>query len=651
MMDAQYTVLARRARPQTFTEVVGQDRISQTLRNAIHEGRVAHAYLFTGARGVGKTSMARIFAKALNCPNVTDGVPCNQCEQCLGISAGNDVDVSEIDGASNRGIDDIRSLRANVGVKSMRSQYKVYIIDEVHMLTKEAFNALLKTLEEPPPLVKFVFCTTEPNKVPDTILSRCQRFDFGTISIDNISLRLSQLALSEGFEVDAAAVELVARRAAGSMRDSQSLFDQLLAFGSKRITDADVHRLLGTAPDDRLIDLVESLIARDRSTALDLLDAALREGVQLEAITDQLIGYCRDLMVTACGAHEAALLSVGTDQRGKLQDQADRWGLQTIVAAMQILAETKARMQRVTYGRALAELALVRVSLLDDLDQLDHLIAALKAGQSVALTGSGTPAGAAPARLAAPARPTEPQSPIRERVHGPESVSGPSSTVGPEKKKNDLADVSGPSLVVLLPPPAPQAQPFSLLSPVVEPGEVSTHESTPESRSLLAPVALLIEWKPGCEQELHEAVIARMTDMTGTYLRRVATTAIAEPNILEFSFPANYDLDRKACDRPEVLGQLGRVVSELVGQPTVVRFKTVAATAGSPAATPSKPEATRPKAGSDAGASKGRDGFVEATEDPYVQSVMTLFGVKSWRVQPLAAEAADGREGESPQEE
>ncbi|MBM4076266.1 MAG: DNA polymerase III subunit gamma/tau, partial [Planctomycetes bacterium] len=367
-MEEQYTVLARRFRPQTFSEVVGQERISQTLRNSITEGRVAHAYLFTGARGVGKTSMARIFAKALNCPFAKDAVPCNECEQCLGIAAGNDVDVSEIDGASNRGIDDIRSLRANVGVKSMRSKFKVYIIDEVHMLTKEAFNALLKTLEEPPPMVKFIFCTTEPNKVPDTILSRCQRFDFGTISVDNISNRLSQLADAEGFQVEPTALELVARRAAGSMRDSQSLFDQLLAFGSERITDADVHRLLGTAPDDRLIEIVDGLIQRDRATVLEKLDAALREGVQLESLTDQLVSYFRDLMVMACGARNAPLLSVGSDCRKTVQIQADRWGLQTIMASMQILAETKARMQRVTFGRALTELALVRISSLQDLD-------------------------------------------------------------------------------------------------------------------------------------------------------------------------------------------------------------------------------------------------------------------------------------------
>ena len=621
-MDAQYTVLARRFRPQTFTEVVGQDRISQTLRNAIQEGRVAHAYLFTGARGVGKTSMARIFAKALNCPNLKEGVPCNDCEQCRGIAAGNDVDVSEIDGASNRGIDDIRSLRANVGVKSMRSKYKVYIIDEVHMLTKEAFNALLKTLEEPPPLVKFVFCTTEPNKVPDTILSRCQRFDFGTISIDNISLRLSQLALAEGFHVDPAAVELVARRAAGSMRDSQSLFDQLLAFGSEHITDADVHRLLGTAPDDRLIDVVEALIARDRSTALELLDAALREGVQLEAFTDQLISYFRDLMVTACGATEAALLSVGTDQRGKLQEQAGRWGLQTIVAAMQILAETKARMQRVTYGRALAELALVRVSLLEDLEQLDHLIATLKSGLPSSISGAVASANSSgPARLTAPARLAAPPTNLGSRTLSSEPTGDASSAVGPEKK-NDVEVVSEPL-------PEPTSPP----SPVARP----TAESVSQPP--------FIDWKPGCERELHAAVIARTTDTTSASLRRVAATAIAEPNILEFSFPAIYDLDRKGCDCPDVTAQLERIVSELVGQPTVVRFKKVAVVPEAPAVAVPVLGATNPspKIVKEAGANRPRNGFVEAPDDVYVQSVMAVFGVKGWRVQPLAVEpVADG---------
>lgn len=374
-----YTVLARRFRPQTFEDVIGQQHIAQALQNAITSGRVAHAYLFTGARGVGKTSTARILAKALNCPTADKGVPCNTCDICEGIAAGNDVDVLEIDGASNRGIDDIRSLRANVNVKSMRTKFKLYIIDEVHMLTREAFNALLKTLEEPPPNVKFVFCTTEPNKVPDTILSRCQRFDFATIETTNIVGRLQTIAKAEGFEVEPAALELVARRAAGSMRDSQSLFDQLLAFSEGKIGPDDVHRLLGTASDDRLVGIFDAVIERRRSDVLSQLDQSLSEGVQLNELLDQLLSYARDLMVTATDAQSVGLLAVSVSNRQTVADQADRWGLETIVAAMQILADTKNRIARTTFGRALVELAMVRISMLEDLTKIGQLLASLPA--------------------------------------------------------------------------------------------------------------------------------------------------------------------------------------------------------------------------------------------------------------------------------
>lgn len=583
-MDPQYTVLARRFRPQTFNEVVGQESVSQTLRNAIHEGRVAHAYLFTGARGVGKTSMARIFAKALNCPAVKDGVPCNECEQCRSISVGQDVDVSEIDGASNRGIDDIRSLRANVSIKSMRSKYKIYIIDEVHMLTKEAFNALLKTLEEPPPLVKFIFCTTEPNKVPDTILSRCQRFDFGTIATDKITTRLRQLAEAEGFKVDEAALELVARRAAGSMRDSQSLFDQLLAFGSEQITSADVHRLLGTAPDDRLTNLIDALIDRRRDEVLARLNAALLEGVQLEAFTDQLVSYFRDLMVTACGAIELPLLSVGSDCRETLIQQASRWGLQTIATGMQILAEAKGRMQRVTYGRALAELALVRISMLEDLDRLDELIAQLKSGavSSAVITSGMRSSGSPPS--SAPAKATKPL------------ANDPAA-----EKKNDVVR---PATNQMVPdPPASLPEPVSAPEPVVE-------------------------WKDGCGKELQDAIVDRLNDMIGTVVRRVTLTAIIGPNVLEFLLPANYNYERKMLDQAEAINRLESLARELTGRPIQVRFRTTdAIEVAAKAETPQV--ATRTQ-------------IVEEPDDPFIQDVMNTFGVKNWKVKELVVEAASG---------
>jgi DNA polymerase-3 subunit gamma/tau len=243
----EYVVVARRYRPQTFDELVGQQHVSHALSQAIVTNRVGHAYLFTGARGTGKTSTARIFSKALNCVNGPSPTPCNQCDSCVTVASGEDVDVLEIDGASNRGIDEVRQMRANVNIRPSRSRLKIYIIDEVHMLTLAAFNALLKTLEEPPEHVKFIFCTTDPEKVPITVLSPCQRFDFAGIQTEAICERLKQIAVSEGANIDDAAIKLLARRAAGSMRDSQSLLEQLLAFGGERITEDDGHSMLGTA--------------------------------------------------------------------------------------------------------------------------------------------------------------------------------------------------------------------------------------------------------------------------------------------------------------------------------------------------------------------------------------------------------------------
>src|SRR3954453_5379250 len=226
---AEYTVVARRYRPQQFAELIGQEHVAKALVNALQAGRVAHAYLFTGARGVGKTSAARILAKALNCAEGPTPTPCDRCDSCTAIAAGEDVDVLEIDGASNNKVEEVRDLRQNVGFRPTRGRYKIYIIDEVHMLTTNAFNALLKTLEEPPPHVKFIFATTEVQKLPITILSRCQRFDFAHVGPAKIFDQLKGIGERGGHQADDDALKLAARRAAGSMRDSQSLLDQLLA--------------------------------------------------------------------------------------------------------------------------------------------------------------------------------------------------------------------------------------------------------------------------------------------------------------------------------------------------------------------------------------------------------------------------------------
>src|SRR5437868_2553892 len=275
-----YTVLARRYRPQQFADLAGQEPVAQALVNAINSNRVAHAYLFTGARGVGKTSTARILAKALNCVRGPTANPCDVCEICQSIAAGEDVDVLEIDGASNRGIDEVREIRQNVQYRPSRSRYKIYIVDEVHMLTPQAFNALLKTLEEPPEHVKFIFATTDIQKIPVTILSRCQRFDFAGIGTARIVDRLRGIVRSEGMQAEDEALELVARRAGGSMRDAQSLLDQLLAFSGERLSPEQVHKLLGTAHDERVLALAAAVLEQDPKRALAILGQAAEDGLQ-----------------------------------------------------------------------------------------------------------------------------------------------------------------------------------------------------------------------------------------------------------------------------------------------------------------------------------------------------------------------------------
>ncbi len=380
----EYVVVARRYRPQTFEELIGQEHVARGLTGAILSHRVGHAYLFTGARGVGKTSAARILAKALNCVHGPTRTPCNECDICRSISAGDDVDVLEIDGASNRGIDEIRQLRQNVNVRPSRARFKIYIIDEVHMLTREAFNALLKTLEEPPEHVKFIFCTTEPEKIPITILSRCQRYDFAGIQSESIARRLRQIAEAEGVEADDDAIALLARRAAGSMRDSQSLLEQLLSIGGKRLTVADVNAMLGTAGGARLDRLVGHLIEHQPAGALTELDAAVAEGVDVGQLLDQLLGYFRDVMAAAAGCSPDSFLYTDPGGREQVADAAKQLGLETILAILQIVEQTLWRLRFSTQARTLAELALVRISKLDDLERLSDLIVELRGGAPAA---------------------------------------------------------------------------------------------------------------------------------------------------------------------------------------------------------------------------------------------------------------------------
>jgi DNA polymerase-3 subunit gamma/tau len=292
-----YEVFARKYRPQTFDDLVGQAHVSRTLKNAVAQNRLAHAYLFVGPRGIGKTSTARILAKSLNCVKGPTITPCGVCDNCREIAGGNSLDVIEIDGASNRGIDDVRELRDNVRYAPAKGRYKIYIIDEVHMLTKEAFNALLKTLEEPPPHVKFIFATTEPDKVLPTILSRCQRFDLHRIPANLIAQHLQFISGKEKITLESAAAHVIARGAEGGLRDAESMLDQLVAFCGEKISESDVLNVFGFTSEQTVIDLTGQILRGETPEAIDLLHQQSESGKDMMRLMSDLIAYLRDLLV------------------------------------------------------------------------------------------------------------------------------------------------------------------------------------------------------------------------------------------------------------------------------------------------------------------------------------------------------------------
>ena len=388
---AEYTVVARRYRPQQFADLIGQEHVAQALSNAITSGRIAHAYLFTGARGVGKTSAARILAKALNCVKGPTPTPCDVCDICKSVANGDDIDVLEIDGASNNKVDEIRDLRANVGFRPARAHYKIYIIDEVHMLSTSAFNALLKTLEEPPPHVKFIFATTEVQKIPITILSRCQRFDFAHVGPRQIFETLRHIVGKEGLQAEDDALHLIARRANGSMRDSQSLLDQLLAFSDGILTAAKIHALLGTAGDERIGALVDTIVAHDAAGALGRIAADAEAGLHVGELLDQLVDYWRGMMlVLAAGAGYKDLPGTPSLQE-KMRRHAKETNLDTVLAGLDILTSAKTKSRGSSHVQILLEMAVLRLARLDELLSVTQLAQMMAGGPSSRATEAAPP--------------------------------------------------------------------------------------------------------------------------------------------------------------------------------------------------------------------------------------------------------------------
>jgi DNA polymerase-3 subunit gamma/tau len=438
-----YLVLARKMRPQVFEEVIGQRHITQTLQNAITQNRVAHAFLFTGARGVGKTSTARILAKALNCENGPSINPCNQCTSCREISAGNSMDVIEIDGASNRGIDEIRELRENVRYTPAKSRYKIFIIDEVHMLTREAFNALLKTLEEPPSHILFVFATTEPHKIPTTILSRCQRYDFKRIPLREIVENLKRITETEEVLVTPRGLLSIARESEGSMRDAQSLLDQVISYAGKEIKEEDLVDVLGLVDRKLLHDTIDAIAKQDAGRCMEIVEQVYQYGYDVQHFCRELLQTLRNLILLKVAERPEPLIDLADEEVSALRKQAEAFKLDQLNHLFNLLLKGEEEMAQSTFPRTMLEMTLIRMATLRPVLPIEDILKKLNA-----LDKRGDVAGGI----------------LRPR----EESSG--SEFKPEKEKRTSGVVQDP---VQTPPLKPAAELAEMLPPKPVPEELS----------------------------------------------------------------------------------------------------------------------------------------------------------------------------------
>jgi len=428
-----YLVLARKWRPSSFDEVVGQRTVVQTLRNALASGRIGHAFLFSGARGVGKTTTARILARALNCSRGDKPTPepCGACPSCLEIAAGTSLDVQEIDGATHNGVEQVRELRESARYNPARDRFKIWIIDEVHMLSTGAFNALLKTLEEPPPRVKFIFATTEYHKIPDTILSRCQQYDFRLIPTKDIAAHLRNVANGESIRISDDAIGRIARAAEGSARDALSLLDQVLSFSDNEVRDEDIQALLGLIDRELLLRASRAIVASDTLALLELVEDLSDYGVDLRNFARELLLHLREILLVKLAPENSRLLAqLGGDERERLLPLAAELSEEDVLRFIDVMVRAESELRWAQDPRVTLELALLKAAQLRRLMPLAELtkrLAALEGGEALPPAARTTP--------------TERTTTVRSRVAAPERAASPQRA----RRKTEAEEADGPA--------------------------------------------------------------------------------------------------------------------------------------------------------------------------------------------------------------
>jgi DNA polymerase-3 subunit gamma/tau len=578
-MTAQ--ALYRRWRSRTFEEVLGQDHVTRTLRNALLGGRIAHAYLFAGPRGTGKTTMARLLAKAVNCLSEGDEKPCNRCSICQAINEGRLLDLIEIDAASNRGIDEIRDLREKVGFRPNEAQYKVYVVDEVHMLTNEAFNALLKTLEEPPPHVIFVLATTEPHKIPATILSRCQRFDFRRASLSDLQRKLNHICESEGIAIEEAALELIARSAAGSFRDAESLLDQLASYGDDEITLAQVQAVLGTVSSQAIGKLVEHLVKRDVAGGLDLINQVIGDGVDPRQFNRELLEYLRGLLLIKAG-NGASLLNVTAEVLAEMENQARQLSTKALLRTVRFFNQASLDLKASLQPQLPLELAFIEATLSEDSGTEKGPVSEVQQGSGQKATAPSPPSATSPTVL-----------------QEGQAVEGSTTTQAVAK------DISSQ-------PP----------SPIEETSPNREKEAPPASGMTLEKIRL--NWA-------HILAEIRPHSLQVEALLRSGRAEAVEGNVVVLSFP--YAFHKERVEEPKCQALVEKVFSRVLGNACRIKCILVSKSGSKTSPQPPKTPQPEPAKGDGEDREASEEKYRAIAEDPVVRAAVDKYGAQVVDVQ------------------